>query len=285
MKSAPEPVISYLNNNNKFYICDLYKIVLADGTTLRYANYDIPIVWDGQTWACTGPVFERGKTKLSGKITVDSLDLTVTTDANDQIGGVTWMNLAQSGGFDNATLTLYRCFMSAPGTVIGALIWFSGLIDPDDGGGMEMKWKVRSRMQKANVDYPMRLYYPSCPYALYSTACGVSQSSFAVNGSIVSASSTVRFMTSIGYADGYFRQGYLRFTSGELAGTSWPIKSNYYSTGEFVMLSGTDVIPQAGDTFVAYPGCDKRPATCRDKFNNWQRNRATPYIPLKETVL
>ena len=284
MKTAPEPVISYLNNNNKFYICDLYKIVLADGTTLRYANYDIPIVWDGQTWACTGPVFERGKTKLSGKITVDSLGVTVTTDANDQIGGVTWMNLAQNGGFDNATLTLYRCFMSSPGTVIGALVWFGGLIDPDDGGGMEMKWKVRSRMQKANVDYPTRLYYPTCPYVLYEAACGVNRASFAVSGTVTVAGSTTQFTTNLTSANGYFEQGYIKFTSGALAGITGPIRTST-SGGVISMLAGFDSAPQPGDTFVVYPGCDKTPATCQAKFNNWQRNRAAPFIPLKETIL
>lgn len=284
MKTAPNAVIDYLNNNNKFFICDLYKIVLADGKTLRYANYDVPITWDGHVWSCTGPIFERGKTKLSGKITVDSLDVTVTTDASDKISGVTWMNLAQNGGFDNATLTLYRCFMSAPGVVIGSLVWFSGLIDPDDGGGMEMKWKIRSRMQRANVDYPFRLYYPTCPYVLYDAACGVNRSAFAVNGMVTQAGGTTQFTTNLTNASGYFEQGYIKFTSGALAGSTGPIKTSIYN-GVILMLAGFDSAPQPGDTFIAYPGCNKTPTTCRNKFNNWQRNRATPFIPLKETIL
>ena len=284
MKAAPAEVVDYLNNNNKFFICDLYKIVFPDGTTLRYANYDIPIIWGGHTWDCTGPAFERGKTKLSGKITVDSLDVTVTTDESDTINGVTWMNLAQNGGFDNATLTLYRCFMSAPGAVIGALVWFTGLIDADDGGGMEMAWKIRSRMQKANIDYPTRLYYPTCPYGVYEAGCGVNRASFAVSGTVTVVGSTTQFTTNLSNPNGYFEQGYIKFTSGALAGTTGPIKTST-TAGVISMLSGFDSAPQPGDTFVAYPGCDQTPATCLAKFNNWQRNRATPFIPLKETIL
>lgn len=283
MKAAPAEVIAYLNGNNKFIICDLYQIALASGSVLRYANYDMPIIWDGHTWACTGPVFERGKTSLSGKITVDSLDCTVTTDSNDLIDGVTWMNFAHNGGFEGAEFTLYRCFMSAPGVVVGAIKWFPGPIDVGNGGGMEMDWKIRSRMQNANVDYPLRLYYPTCPYVLYGAGCGLDAATFAVSGTVTAAGSVAAFTTSLTNAAGYFEQGYIKFTSGALTGATGPIKTST-SDGIITMLSGFDSAPQAGDAFIAYPGCDRTPATCLAKFNNWSKNRATPFIPLKETV-
>ena len=283
MKSAPAEVIAYLNGTDKFIICDLYKIVLASGTTLRYANYDIPVVWDGQTWASTGPVFEREKTKLSGEITVDSLAVTVTTDASDTIGGVTWMNFAHNGGFEGAVFTLYRCFMSTPGVVIGSIIWFTGTIDVDGGGGMEMNWKVRSRMQAANVDYPKRLYYPTCPYELYGAGCGLNRASFAAAGEVTVANSALAFTTDISADDNHFDQGYLVFTSGALSGAAGPIKTN--TGGAFIMLAGFDAVPAVGDEFTAYPGCDKTPTMCDAKFDNWDNNRATPFVPLKETVV
>ena len=284
MKTAPPEVIEYLNSRNKFYVCDLYNFVLADGTIMRYADYDMPITWGGYTWINTGPVFERGKTKLSGKITVDSLDMTVTTDANDLIGGITWMNYSHNGGFENATLAIYRCFMSSPGVVVGALVWFAGAVDVDNGGGMEMSWKIKSRMHKANVDYPMRLYYPTCPYVLYEAGCGVNRASFAVAGTVIAAVNALLFYTNVGYPYGYFAQGYIKFTSGALTGVIAPVLDST-STGTIALMSGLDSVPQAGDTFVIYPGCDQTPATCAAKFNNWQRNRATPFIPLKETII
>lgn len=284
MKTASAEVVAYLNGRNKFYICDLYQIELADGTILRYANYDILIVWDGHTWSCKGPVFQRGKTSLSGKITVDSMSVSVTTDANDLINGVTWMNFAHNGGFEGAVFTLYRCFMSSPGVVVGALVWFTGPIDVDNGGGMEMDWKIRSRMQAANVDYPLRLYYPTCPYVLYGAGCGLGKDDFAVSGTVTIAGTAASFTTSLTSAAGYFEQGYIKFLTGDLAGATGPIKTST-TGGVITMLSGFDFAPAAGDTFVAYPGCDRTPATCLAKFNNWSKNRATPFIPLKETVL
>jgi len=284
MKDASPEVIAYLNQNNKFYLCDLYEITLADGTVFRYADYDRPIVWNGHTWLCTGPVFERGKTSMSGKITVDSLSVTVTTDANDKIDGVTWMNLAHNGGFRGATLKLYRCIMSSPGIVVGAMLWFPGPISVGQGGGMEMGWNVKSRMSKANIDYPFRLYYPTCPYVLYGDGCGLSRDDFAVSGTVTAAGGVAAFMSSLRREDGYFDQGYVKFTTGDLAGVAGPVK---YSTaaGAISMLSGFGKAPAVGDAFIAYPGCDRTPAICASKFGNWSKNRATPYIPLKETVL
>lgn len=284
MKTASPEVIACLNGTNKHYICDLYQITLADGTVLRYADYDMPIVWGGYTWACTGPVFERDKTKLSGKITVDSMSLAVTTDQRDLIGGVTWMNFAHNGGFKNATAAVYWCFMSSPGVVIGTMPWFSGPVNIGVYGGMEMGMKVKSRISKASADYPLRLYYPTCPYVLYGAGCGLNRDSFAVQGRITAMGSTTDLSTNLTKPDGYFNQGYIAFLSGSLAGATGPIK---YSSagGSLNMLSGFDSSPQDGDTFAAYPGCDRTPATCAAKFNNWSRNRATPFIPLKETVV
>lgn len=284
MKTASPEVIACLNGTNKHYICDLYQITLANGTVLRYADYDMPIAWDGYTWTCIGPVFERDRTKLSGKITIDSMALTVTTDATDLIAGITWMNFAHNGGFKNATATVYWCFMSSPGVVIGAMHWFSGPVNISVYGGMEMGMDVKSRMSKASVDYPLRLYYPTCPYVLYGAGCGLNAADFAVSGAVTVAGSVASFTTNVSRAAGYFEQGYIKFLTGALAGATGPIKTST-AGGLITMLSGFDSAPAVGDTFIAYPGCDRTPATCAAKFNNWSRNRATPFIPLKETVL
>ena len=49
-------------------------------------------------------------------------------------------------------------------------------------------------------------------------------------------------------------------------------------------MSATNTSPRIGDVAYIYPGCDKTPTTCKNKFNNFSRNRATPYVPLKETI-
>ena len=174
--------------------------------------------------------------------------------------------------------------MSSPGVVVGAMTWFSGPINIGVYGGMEMGIKVKSRMSKANVDYPLRLYYPTCPYVLYGAGCGLDRANFAHAGTVTGVSGTIYIDTTLSMPISYFDQGYMVFTTGALAGAAGPIRYSN-ATGGIRMLSGFNTSPAIGDSFVAYPGCDRTPATCSSKFNNWQRNRATPYIPLKETVV
>ena len=185
MKECSDALIAFLNTAKVFFKCDLYEITLASGTVLRYADYDMPIALpDSRVFSCTGPLFKRGKTKLTAKIDVDSMDVSVFVDRNDTIGGISWQAAAQNGAFDNASLTLYKCFMSAPGLVVGALAWFGGYVDVDGGGGLEMDWKVKSAMQRLNVDYPIRKYYPTCPYALYDGDCGLNIADWTVAGTV-----------------------------------------------------------------------------------------------------
>jgi hypothetical protein len=43
--------------------------------------------------------------------------------------------------------------------------------------------------------------------------------------------------------------------------------------------------PSPGDTFTAWPGCDRMLATCEIKFNNRLRYRGQPWIPAPETAI
>ena len=91
MKECSEALKSFLNTATVFHKCDLYEITLASGTVLRHADYDMPIsLPDGRVFSHAGPLFTRGKTKLSAKIEVDSMDVSVFVDRDDVIGGISW---------------------------------------------------------------------------------------------------------------------------------------------------------------------------------------------------
>ena len=284
MKECSAALKTFLDTADKIYKCDLYEITLGS-TVLRYADYDMPIVWNGHTWACTGPLFSRGKTRLTSKIEVDKMAVTVSTDATDLIGTATWQQAAQNGVFDEAPLTLYKCYMSAPGVVVDALEWFGGYIDVGDGGGLEQSWSVKSHMQKLNVDFPSRKYYPTCPYAVYDADCGLDVADFTATGTITAVTSKQEIQTNLTFLDGYYDLGGLTFTSGPLTGVSISIKNSYATNGRLVFIVSLDSLPVVGNTFAIYPGCARTPAVCDAKFNNLARNRSTPFIPLKETII
>lgn len=168
MKQVSEELREYLHSRTVFVKCDLYELTMQNGLVFRYANYDMDVTLpDGRYFSCRGPQFKRDRTKLSSEITVDKMNVTVYVDANDKIGGTPMMHVAHNGGFDEATLAIYKCFMDTPGVVVGAVMMFSGDINVKDSGGLEMSWEIKSKVQKLNIDYPTRKYYPTCPYSLY----------------------------------------------------------------------------------------------------------------------
>lgn len=285
MKQVTNELKEYLHSRTQFVKCDLYELTLQSGLVFRYANYDMDILLpDGRYFSHKGPQFKRDRTKLSSEITVDKMNISVYVDSSDKIGNTPMMHIAHNGGFDETKLSLLKCFMDTPGVVVGTVEMFTGYVDVKDGGGLEMSWEVKSSVQKLNVDYPKDKYYPTCPYSLYDKGCGLNVDNYITFGTITSVNNYQDFNTNISKPDGYYEQGGIEWLSGPLAGVVAPIKTSTNSNGRIVMLIPLDAAPEVGNTFKVYPGCNKTPSTCKEKFNNFLKNRATPYIPLKETI-
>jgi hypothetical protein len=66
-----------------------------------------------------------------------------------------------------------------------------------------------------------------------------------------------------------------------LAGASAP---SPVGAGVFTLLTPLIYAPAPGDSFVAYPGCDKKLRTCTDKFNNRINYGGEPFTPVPESV-
>lgn len=281
MKNADENLIKYLAGTTDFRMCDLYEITLFDGAVFRYADYDRDIhLSDGRLFSCNGPGFSRDKISLTDDEVIDSLNIELTIDETDKINGVNIMQIAKNGGFDDARLSLYRCFIDEWGNALYILELFTGEIETPEGGGLKLSLDVNSLANKLNNNFPTRCYYPTCPFSLYDSMCGVNLENYKKTGTVSSATKKV-INSNLTFANGYYEQGGLEFLTGALAGTAHSIR--YSNNNSFELLIEAESAPSAGDTFVVYPGCDKTPDTCRDKFNNFSHNRATPFIPIKET--
>ncbi len=284
MKSVNSVLLNHLLVSDEFQFCDLYELTLENGNTYRYAQYDKDIVVEDKAYTCKGPIFKRNRIKLSGNITVDKLAVTISADANDKVENVPLLEMAHNGGLDNSKLTVLRSFFNMDGSIVGAVMLFSGYIDIKDGGGLELALEVKSSVQLLNVDYPLRKYYPTCPWNLYGAGCSLNKESWAVYGTITGVTDAQTFKCNLSYAAGYYDQGILEWLSGNNSGVTASVKRST-ADGSLVMLMPLKSIPVAGDTFKIYPGCDKTAATCKNKVNNAAHYRGTPFIPLKEALI
>jgi uncharacterized phage protein (TIGR02218 family) len=129
---------------------------------------------------------------------------------------------------------------------------------------------------------PKPLMSPSCQWVLFSPGCGLNQSSFAVNGTVQAGTTANKLVSGLGNTAGYFTQGKLQFTSGVGAGRWFAIR--IYASGNIFPVKSFGFVPQAGDTFTAYPGCDKTVPTCTTKFNNLINIYAYPNVPVPESA-
>ena len=100
----------------------------------------------------------------------------------------------------------------------------------------------------------------------------------------IQAGSTVNKLISLSAkADGFYDNGQITFTSGANSGITKAVKS--YFAQQFFFNSPLPFPPNSGDTFIAYPGCDKTQATCTNKFNNLANFEGFPYVPVPETAI
>lgn len=282
MKEVGQILSNHLSTSQSFLSCDLYELKLKSGISYYWADTDADVNYGGHTYKGDGPIITREKISTNSTVSVDKLSVTITANQNDMIGGVPVLEVAHNGGLDDATLDLRRAFFDDNGKVIDCIDLFHGICEVTQGGGFILKISSKSVVQKLNIEYPNRRYYPQCPYSIYSKECGVDIKSYRKKAKVTAVTDTNTVQIDIPFEDGYYTAGGMEWISGPLAGQATQIMASQNNT--IVYMSATNTAPRIGDVAYIYPGCDKTPTTCKNKFNNFSRNRATPYVPLKETI-
>lgn len=282
MKSASAPLIALLNGSQQFLMADLYTITLAGGSILRYTGADVAIAWGGNTFAAA-PV-SRGTVRETVGAEVSTLDLNLHFGLNDLVLGVPWPQFAQNGGLDGAAVLLEKAFLSdwviAP---VGALTRFTGRVSDVVPGRTGIALTVKSDLELLNVPMPRNLYQPSCMHTLYDGGCALTKAAFGVNSSTGAGSTSRQVLCGLAQAATYFDQGTITYTSGANSGISRTVRS--YTPGVLNLSVPLPNTPSVGDTFTAYPGCDKTQSACTSKFNNKANFKGFPYVPVPESAL
>jgi uncharacterized phage protein (TIGR02218 family) len=283
MKTAPTALVTLLTTQRTYWMADLYTFTLVDGSLVRYTSADVDVTESGRLFSSAGPLLSRGTTKLQRGIQVDTLDITVNARSTDLLGGTAWLPAVANGALDGAQVQLERVFASAPGVAAaGAVLLFTGQITETQVGSTTAKLTVSSDLILLNIQMPHNLYQPGCINSVYDTGCTASRATFARYGTVTGGTQSSVNSDLTSQADGYFALGEIIFTSGLNSGVKRTIKTS--SAG---VLGLSYPLPKAtaiGDTFTAYPGCDKRDTTCSGIFNNIANFRAFPYIPVPEVA-
>ena len=282
MKTISGALTTLLNGNRTFNVADLVTIILVDGSTIyRYTSWDADLTVSANLFSSMH--FDRGKTRSIVGVEVDTLELTFFCDTNDVIGSQTFIQAANSGTLDGATLKLERCFMATPGdTTAGTVTLFLGRLADMELGRSYVKITANSHLELLNTNMPRNLYAAGCIHTLYDTGCTLSPLAYRVTSSAASGTTAIMLKSALAQADGYFTLGKIKMTSGANTGLWRTVRLHANSGGTLNLVYPLPTVPTVGDTFDAYPGCDRQQTTCTTKYSNLANFRATPFVPVPE---
>jgi len=261
-------------------LCRCWLIARNDGMTQGFTDHDEDVV--------LGAVTCRAGSGLSASEATQALGLAV---AGSELSGALaddTLNEADlaAGRYDAAGVELWLVDWSEPALCV---LLAKGTLGEVKRAGAAFTAEVRGLTQVLAQDSG-RLYTTTCSADLGDARCKIDLANPAYRGSgtVAALTGTSSFGASglDAFADGWFTAGKLAFTGGANNGLAVEVK--IHRKAGAVTLDLWQAMPQpiaAGDTFTVSAGCDKRFATCHDKFDNVVNFRGFPHIPGNDFVV
>ena len=251
----------------------LWRVQRRDGVALGFTSHDRALLVDGLRYEPapgmrpfaiteTGSAEEDGS-EVTGALTSDKL-----TEAE-----------LMAGHYDGARVEMRLVDWTNPdgGTVLltaGSM----GAVS-SSGGSFEAELQTpAAQLQRV----PVETTSPECRAALGDRRCQVDLSKRRRRVTIASVGTDGRIQVEDALAAGAFAYGRMRFLSGVLAGQDISLLR---SGADWVEPSGDFSGAATGDLAELTEGCDKRWATCRDRFQNQANFRGEPFVPGQDSLL
>jgi uncharacterized phage protein (TIGR02218 family) len=280
MRTVP-PALQEKLDSGATTLCRCYVLTRSDSVVLGFTDHDADIVIDSV--AC------RAGTGLSASEATAKLGLSV--DGSEISGALSDDALTEAdlaaGRYDAATVETWLVDWSDP---VLRLLLSKSTLGEVRRDGPAFSAELRSLSDRLNQESG-RIYTSTCSSDLGDPRCGVplGDAAFSSAGEVSTLLGTSNFTASglEDFTDGWFTAGRLAFTGGANNGNAIEIKSHVVKDG-VVTLTLWQAMPEpvaAGDTFAITAGCDKRFATCRDRFNNAVNFRGFPQIPGNDYVM
>jgi uncharacterized phage protein (TIGR02218 family) len=231
----------------------------------------------------------RAGTGLSGSEATEQLGLAV--QGSDISGALADQSLTEAdlaaGRYDAAAIEMFLVDWSEPALKV---LLAKGVLGEVRRQGAAFTAELRSLTHRLAEAFG-RLYTATCNADLGDARCTVDLTDPAFRGSGTVAAldgPAMLRVTGLGaFADGWFTAGRISFTSGANDALAVEVKTHRVEAGA-VTIELWQQMPEpiaVGDTFVVTAGCDKRFATCRDRFNNAANFRGFPHIPGNDFII
>jgi len=256
-------------------LCRCWQVTRRDGVVFGFTDHDHNIVFEGVT-------FKAG-TGLDAAAIQQSTGLSV--DNTQAVGALSDFSVSEAdilaGFYDGAEVLVYVVnWMDASQRALQ----FRGSLGEIKRGGGAFEAELRGLSEPLNQPQG-RAYHKSCSAVLGDADCkfDLSAAGYVADLAVESFEDSRVFLFSgaTGFDEGWFEDGMLRVQSGAAAGELAIVKLDRFRDG----LRRVELWQElrrniaTGDTVRLTAGCNKRPETCRLKFQNFLNFRGFPYIP------
>lgn len=274
MKSLPDGLQEHLDSGATT-LCWCWQLARRDNRVMGFTDHDLPLSFGGVTYeAASG--FTATEIQSSLGLAVDNLDVSGALSSS----AITEADIS-AGVYDGARVEIWRVNWAEPSQRV---LMRAGHLGEISRGDLYFSAEVRglaARLQQKQG----RLYQAHCDADLADARCGVdldagdyraSVSVIAQNGP---QSVTVDGLA--GYAAGWFTRGVMTFEDGANRGLSYPIQLHQITSGIVILSTWSSFVfeVEAGAALSLVVGCDKRFATCVEKFSNGANFRGCPHMP------
>ncbi len=246
-----------------------WRIQRVDGVVIALTNHDRPItVGDLTYYPASAP--DLGRLAESGAADIGHLAIASALNAPD----IRSDDLA-SGRFDGAKVTIMLVLWDQPEA--GALVLKEGRIGRITTKGQAFEAELRGQLDRLESPLGER-FTPFCRAELGDARCKRGLRAFTRETTVAAVSGPQQLtLADLPDPDHWYDFGRLRFHTGANAGMDCEIGEQI---GAAITLFAPPPAPVAvGDVVEVEAGCDKRLATCRDKFDNVENFRGEPFLP------
>lgn len=262
-------------------LCHCWKLTRRDGVVQGFTDHDDDLVIAGVTY--------RAGTGFTSSEATSRFDLSV--DGAEIAGALSDDALLESdlaaGRYDAAGVETWLVDWSDVSLrVLTARSTLGEVKREGQAFSAELRGLADQLSQQSG-----RLFTARCGADLGDARCKVDLTVSALRGAGTVASiesmSTLVASGLDAFGEGWFTNGKLSWTSGANDGLSVEIKDHRMASGH-ARLSLWQAMPEAiasSDSFTVTTGCDKRFATCRERFANAVNFRGFPHIPGNDFVI
>ncbi len=252
-----------------------WKIARTDGAVFGFTDHDRALAFDGVSF--------EPETGVDGAAIESSADLSV--DNSEIEGALSSAALSAedlaAGRYDDASVEIWRVNWT---DVSQRMLLKRGTIGEVAREGARFRCEIRGASHALDRTVG-RVYQRGCDAIVGDARCGVDLEAPAFKGAGVVAAilDDQRFLASglSAFAPQWFAHGALFWTGGANAGTRGAVKAQDKNpAGDAISLWTPPGRALAiGDVFTVTAGCDKRAATCTQKFSNLINFRGFHLMP------